>query len=138
MNYKILNSHLSESEIKYYEDINPGWTVKTTNCLLVTFEDGTSTTYITNQELLEEYIRFKGALIELGKVGNAFTAELSNNELAFKENGQKIAYISNNSLVITNAEVRNKLSLGNETRGWFDFIPRSNGNLSIKWRGPAL
>lgn len=92
----------------------------------------------TNQELLEEYIRFKGALIELGKVGNAFTAELSNNELAFKENGQKIAYISNNSLIITNAEVRNKLSLGNETRGWFDFIPRSNGNLSIKWRGPAL
>lgn len=91
----------------------------------------------TNQELLEEYIRFKGALIELDKVGNAFTAELSNNELAFKENGQKIAYISNNSLVITNAEVRNKLSLGNETRGWFDFIPRSNGNLSIKWRGPA-
>ena len=91
----------------------------------------------TNQELLEEYIRFKVALIELGKVGNAFTAELSNNELAFKENGQKIAYISNNSLVITNAEIRNKLSLGNETRGWFDFIPRSNGNLSIKWRGPA-
>lgn len=79
----------------------------------------------------------KALLIELGKVGNAFTAELSNNELAFKENGQKIAYISNNSLVITNAEIRNKLSLGNETRGWFDFIPRNNGNLSIKWRGPA-
>ena len=88
----------------------------------------------TNQQLLEEYIRFKGALIELGKVGNAFTAELSNEELAFKENGQKIAFISNNSLVITNAEIRNKLSLGNETRGWFDFIPRANGNLYIKWR----
>lgn len=73
----------------------------------------------------------------LGKVGNAFTAELSNEELAFKENGQKIAYISNNSLVITNAEIRNKLSLGNETRGWFDFIPRANGNLSIKWRDPV-
>lgn len=71
----------------------------------------------TNQELLEEYIRFKGALIELGKVGNAFTAELSNNELAFKENGQKIAYISNNSLVITNAEVRNKLSLKSGGKG---------------------
>lgn len=46
MNYKILKSHISASEIKYYEDVNPGWTVKTTNCLLVTFEDGTSTTYI--------------------------------------------------------------------------------------------
>ena len=91
----------------------------------------------TGTGAFEEYIRFRGALIELGKVGNAFTAELSNNELAFKENGQKIAYISNQSLVITNAEIRNKLSLGNETRGWFDFIPRANGNLSIKWRGPA-
>lgn len=90
-----------------------------------------------NQELFKEYIRFKGALIELGKLGSAFTAELSNEELAFKENGLKIAYISNNSLVITNAEIRNKLSLGNESRGWFDFIPRTNGNLSIKWRNPA-
>lgn len=90
-----------------------------------------------NQTLLEEYIRFKGALIELGKVGNAFTAELSNEELAFKENGQKIAYISNQNLVITNTEIRNKLSLGNETRGWFDFIPRVSGNLSIKWRDPS-
>lgn len=94
-------------------------------------------TVANNQILLEEYIRFKGALIELGKVGNAFTAELSNVELAFKENGQKIAYISNQILVITNAEIRNKLSLGNESRGWFDFIPRANGNLSIKWRGPV-
>ena len=90
-----------------------------------------------NQELMEKYIRFKGALIELGKVGNAFTAELSNEELAFKENGQKIAYISNSSLVITNAEIRNKLSLGNEDRGWFDFIPRTSGNLSIVWRGSS-
>lgn len=90
-----------------------------------------------NQTLLEEYIRFKGALIELGKVGNAFTAELSNEELAFKANGQRIAFISNQILVITNAEIRNKLSLGNESRGWFDFIPRATGNLSIKWRDPV-
>lgn len=90
-----------------------------------------------NQTLLEEYIRFRGALIELGKVGNAFTAELSNEELAFKENGQRIAFISNQILVITNAEIRNKLSLGNESRGWFDFIPRATGNLSIKWRDPV-
>ena len=56
-------------------------------------------------------------------------------QLAFKENGQTIAYISNQSLVITNAEIRYKLSLGTEDRGWFDFIPRSSGNLSIVWRG---
>ena len=91
----------------------------------------------SNFALIEEYIRFRGALIELGKVGNAFTAELSNESLSFKENGQEIAYISNQALVITNAEIRNRLSLGNAARGWFDFIPRVTGNLSIQWRDPT-
>lgn len=96
-----------------------------------------SNTVSTNQELMEEYIRFRGALIELGKVGNAFTAELSNEQLAFKENGQTIAYISNQSLVITSAEIRSRLSLGSGDRGWFDFVPRATGNLSILWRDPT-
>ena len=96
--------------------------------------DVISNQVFVNQNLLEEYIRFKGALIELGRVGNAFTAELSNEQLAFKENGQTIAFISNQSLVITNAEIRYRLSLGDESRGWVDFIPRTSGNLSIVWR----
>ena len=88
----------------------------------------------SNQQLLEEYIRFKGALIELGKTGNSFVAKLSNEKLAFLEDGFEIAYISNKKLYITDAEVRNKLTIGNPTNGYFDFIPRSNGNLSVKWR----
>ena len=51
--------------------------------------------------------------------------------------GQTIAYITNQSLVITNAEIRYRLSLGTAARGWFDFIPRENGNLSIQWRDPT-
>lgn len=84
----------------------------------------------SNQTLLEEYIRFQGALIELGRVGNDFTAQLSNTELAFLQNNVKIAYINNNKMNITDAEVKNKLSIGN-----FDFKPRSNGNLSFLWGG---
>lgn len=99
--------------------------------------DKISNNVAMNQQTLEEYIRFKGALIELGKVGNAFTAELSNDKLSFKERGQEIAYISNQSLTITNAEIRYKLSLGAQDRGWFDFIPRDSGNLSIVWRNPS-
>lgn len=83
-----------------------------------------------SQSVLEEYIRFKGALIELGRVGNDFSAELSNTELAFLQNGQKIAYISNNKLYITDAEVQNQLVIGK-----FAFIPRTNGNLSFTWIG---
>lgn len=87
-----------------------------------------------NQTLLEEYIRFQGALIELGRVGNAFTAKLSNEKLAFLQDNVEIAYISNNKLYITDAEISNKLTIGNATNGYFDFIPRANGNLSLKWR----
>ena len=89
---------------------------------------------IQNQQLLEEYIRFKGALIELGKIGNSFVAKLSNEKLAFLQDNVEIAYISNNKLYITDAEIKNKLTLGNPTNGYFDFIPRANGNLSLVWR----
>lgn len=91
-------------------------------------------TVADNQLNLEEYIRFRGALIELGKLGNDFVARLSNDRLAFLQNDREIAYISNNKLYITDAEVKNKLTIGSQDNGYFDFIPRSNGNLSLKWR----
>ena len=140
INMSVREEFISRSELETIQkDFETSITQSSTEIRMdfTTITDEIKENVSTNQLLLEEYIRFKGALIELGKVGNAFTAELSNEELAFKENGQKIAYISNQSLVITNAEIRNKLSLGNESRGWFDFIPRTNGNLSIKWRGPV-
>jgi hypothetical protein len=79
-----------------------------------------------NQSLLEEYIRFKGALIELGKEGNNFTAELDNERLAFLENGTPIAYLSNAQLYITDAQIMNSLYF----EDWA-MMPKSNGNLSI-------
>ena len=88
----------------------------------------------SNQQTLEEYIRFQGALIELGRIGNSFVAKMSNDKLAFLEDGLEIAYISNKKLYITDAEVKNKLTIGNPENGYFDFIPRKNGNLSVKWR----
>ena len=87
-----------------------------------------------NQELLEEYIRFKGALMELGKLGNDFTAELSNEKLAFKQNSVEIAYISNNKLYITDAEVSEHLAMGKSDRGYYDLYVRSNGHLTLKRR----
>ena len=140
INLSVREEYISRSELEaIQQDFETSITQNSTEIRFdfTQVTDEIKGTVAENQSLLEEYIRFKGALIELGRVGNAFTAELSGESLAFKENGQKIAYISNQSLVITNAEIRNKLSLGNESRGWFDFIPRANGNLSIKWRGPV-
>ena len=140
INLSVREEYISRSELEaIQQDFETSITQNSTEIRFdfTQVTDEIKGTVAENQSLLEEYIRFKGALIELGRVGNAFTAELSGESLAFKENGQKIAYISNQSLVITNAEIRNKLSLGNESRSWFDFIPRANGNLSIKWRGPV-
>ena len=140
INLSVREEYISRSELEaIQQDFETSITQNSTEIRFdfTQVTDEIKGTVAENQSLLEEYIRFKGALIEIGRVGNAFTAELSGESLAFKENGQKIAYISNQSLVITNAEIRNKLSLGNESRGWFDFIPRANGNLSIKWRGPV-
>lgn len=85
---------------------------------------------IGNQNLLEEYIRFQGALIELGRVGNAFTAQLDNGRLAFLENGSPIAYVSNQKLWITDAQILNQLRIGK----WM-WTSQSNDNLILAWVG---
>lgn len=83
---------------------------------------------------IETYIQFSSEGISLGKINNPFIASLGNTELSFLQDGVKVAYISNNKLYITDAEIRNKLTIGNQTNGYFDYIPRQNGNLSMKWR----
>ena len=97
-----------------------------------------SGTVDSHQMSLEEYIRFNEGTIELGKVGNQMKTILSNKQLSFQQNGVDVAYISDNALKITNAEIDHTLSLGQSEKGWFDFIPRSNGNLSVKWRSSVL
>lgn len=87
-----------------------------------------------NQKLLEEYIRFKGALIQLGRTDSAFTAELSNEKLAFLENGVEIAYISNNTMYITDAHISGALTIGDSTRGMYYWTVRRNGHLTLRKR----
>jgi len=133
----VSENYLSKSSLETIQQDFQTRISQTSNEIRMDFTEITDTiagNVASNQQLLEEYIRFRGALIELGKVGNTFTAELSNEKLSFKESGQEIAYISNQSLNITNAEIRYRLSLGAVERGWFDFIPRPTGNLSILWR----
>lgn len=91
----------------------------------------------SNQTTLETYIRFDADGMWLGKQDSPFIAHLTNTQLAFLQNNQAVAYISNNKLYITDAEVSDKLTIGNAANGWFDFTPRANGNLSFKFRGGA-
>lgn len=81
--------------------------------------DSTNGTIAENQRLLEQYIRFEGARITLGRSDSAIQAVLSNDRLEFVENGQTIAYISNRMLYITDAHITGSLSFGNADTGLY-------------------
>jgi arsenate reductase-like glutaredoxin family protein len=81
--------------------------------------DSTNGTIAENQRLLEQYIRFEGARITLGRSNSAIQAVLSNDKLEFVENGQTVAYISNRMLYITDAHITGSLSFGNADTGLY-------------------
>ena len=81
--------------------------------------DSTNGTVAENQRLLEQYIRFEGARITLGRSDSAIQAVLSNDRLEFVENGQTVAYISNRMLYIPDAHITGSLSFGNADTGLY-------------------
>ena len=85
-------------------------------------------------EELRKYIRFLDGNIILGDRNNDLQCIITNAKISFTQNGTEVAYISNNKLYITNAEVLDRFTVGNPSSGYFDWIPRANGNLGMKWR----
>lgn len=85
-------------------------------------------------EELRKYIRFLDGNIILGDRNNDLQCIITNTKISFTQNGTEVAYISNNKLYITNAEVLDRFTVGNPSSGYFDWIPRANGNLGMKWR----
>lgn len=89
-----------------------------------------STTY---EERLK-YIRFIDGEIWLGRDPDPgeddFKVVISNERIRFLQNNIEVAYISNQKLYITNAEITDRLDIGN-----FYFSPRSNGNMTLRYNG---
>ena len=71
---------------------------------------GATKDYVTTAQ---SWQRFSADGIEQGKLGSPFKSLLSNSELGFYENNQRVAYINNNKLMITNGEILNSLVIGN-------------------------
>lgn len=85
-------------------------------------------------EELRKYIRFLDGNIILGDRNSDLQCIITNAKISFTQNGTEVAHISNNKLYITNAEVLDRFTVGNPASGFFDWIPRANGNLGMKWR----
>ncbi len=69
-------------------------------------------------------------LILGGGTNDQFSVRISNEMVGFMEQSELVAYINNRQLYIKNANVTDGLTIGN----WM-WIPRANGNLSLKWVG---
>lgn len=81
--------------------------------------------------ILEEnskYIRLVDGNIILGEVGAPLTTKIANGRISFLFNDTiEVAYISDQKLYITKAEILESIVIGN-----FAYIPRANGNLSFR------
>lgn len=71
--------------------------------------------------------------IEIGDVNSPFKGRFISNKLSFMQGSAEVAYISNNTLYITRAEILDTLSIGNTTNGFFDWVSLNKG-LVATWR----
>ena len=67
------------------------------------------------------------ALLALGTSASKLGVELTNQQLSFKDDNAVIAYVNGQILFIDRAKILSVLQVGR-----FGFVPRSNGNLSLK------
>jgi hypothetical protein len=90
-------------------------------------------------ESLDAYIKF-GLLgtdvygVEIGRSDSPFTVRITNQKFSILQDGTEVAYVDNNTMKITRAEIQNNLSIGSESSsGYFDFTTGATG-LGLKWR----
>lgn len=98
--------------------------------------DQTNGTVEENQRLLEQYIRFEGARIELGRSDSVIKAVLQNDRLSFVESGQEVAYISNRTLFIKDAQITQTLRFGNADSGYYVWSIGENSTYELTYTGP--
>lgn len=105
------------------------WTVTKVNEII---EDAAANDNLTREQLnlIHTYMRFGEDGLTIGKAGNPLTFRVVNDRLAFYMNDTEVAYLSDNKLYVTQAEILARLQIGK-----FAYEPQSNGNLSVIYIG---
>lgn len=84
-----------------------------------------------NQNTLLSYFDFQYDALTIGLSSSNIKLRLAHNRIYFlKDDNEEVAYLSEGKLYVTDAQFLNSLVLGN-----FEFVPRNNGNLSLRRRG---
>ena len=105
------------------------WTVTKVNEII---EDAAASDSLTREQLnlIHTYMRFGEDGLTIGKAGNPLTFRVVNDRLAFYMNDTEVAYLSDNKLYVTQAEILARLQIGK-----FAYEPQPNGNLSVIYTG---
>lgn len=82
---------------------------------------------------IRKYIRFEDGNIELGRSDSALILRITSDRISFLLNNVEIAYFSSGRLYVENLEAIRTLTVGN-----FTYLPRANGNLSLKTINPNI
>lgn len=76
---------------------------------------------------IKSYMSFDGDALTLGKSGNTFKTQITNQEWAILKDTEKVTYINNKTMYITDGQFTKSLNIGA-----FGFVPRENGSLDFK------
>lgn len=87
----------------------------------------------TNQQFseIQKYIRFEDGNIILGRSDSALILRIHSDRISFVLDNVEIAYFSSGRLYVDNLEAITTLTVGR-----FAWVPRANGNLSLKMIKP--
>lgn len=76
---------------------------------------------------IKSYMSFDKDALTLGKAGNAFKTKINNQEWAILKDTEKVTYINDKTMYITDGQFTQSLKVGA-----FGFVPRANGSLDFK------
>ena len=76
---------------------------------------------------VNSYMSFDNDGLTLGKSDSAFKTKITNQEWSIQKNGEKVTYINDQTMYITDGQFTQSLKIGN-----FGFVPRANGSLDFK------
>jgi len=83
---------------------------------------------IAESNSTKEYLRFsQGTGVEIGATNSPFKVNITNQEFNIQQNGNKVAYVNDKKLYITEAEILQRLYMGN-----FGFVVNQDKSLSLR------
>lgn len=110
-----------------------GWEAQLSKVESIVYENNNITNGRINEIL--DYLKYQLEIVDgketgvvtLGSSSSNIKLKLVNDMIFFEQNGNRVAYISDNKLYITNGQFLNSLIVGN-----FGFFPEDNGSLSFR------